>query len=411
MSQIAALVLLLFIGGAAAVTDWRERRVPNRLVLLALGAAAGWTLFQFAGSALGHLGRSWRGFGAYYLPWRWYPRLAEHVLLSLTAGWTLWRLDVWPAGDAKLYLALSALLPLVDGNLSGFPSLLFMVLLINIFVPAGLLFAAEGTAALILGAPAALARAPWSALGRGPWPAVKGALDVAKVRLIEFYPRRWQAAMIGVNLASLFFVLRVIERKLGERPIGAFGHVAVFLVMYAAWGRIAPVLRRPAAGAVGLSAALVGAVAAAAAGADLTAMIRRTAENVLGFGFLLSLARLAFDRQLELAGLGSMAAEDLRAGAIPTDEAWSAFSGDPALARVLDERRRDGLSALEAAAVRAWMKARGTSALAVHRAVPFAAWILIGTVLTLWRPGTVVSWLLPYAAAAWRVARAAGGTP
>lgn len=405
MSAIAALALVLLVGGAAAVTDWRERRVPNRLVLLALGAAAAWVLVQLAGSALGGLGWSPLGFGAYYLPWRWYPRVAEHALLSLAAGWTLWRLDVWPAGDAKLYLALSSLLPLVDANLPGFPSLLFMVLLINIFVPAGLLFAAEGTASLILGAPAALARAPWSALGRGPWPAVKGALDVAKVRFLEFYPKRWQAAMVAVNLASFFFLLRVIERRLGERPIGGFGRVMLFLVMYAVWGRAAPLLRRPLTGAFALAAALIGAVAASIAGVDLAAMILLSARNALGFGFFLSLARLAFDRQLENAGLGRLAADDLRAGTIPTDEAWTSLSGDPGLARVLDARRRDGLSAPEAAAVKAWLKARGGGELAVHRAVPFAAWILIGSVLTLWRPGTVVSWMMPYAEAAWRAAR------
>ena len=79
------------------------------------------------------------------------------------------------------------------------------------------------------------------------------------------------------------------------------------------------------------------------------------------------------------------------------------------MARCLDERRRDGLSASEASAVKAWLKARGSADLAVHRAVPFAAWILIGAVLTLWRPGTVVSWMLPYAENVWRTACSAGG--
>lgn len=400
MSEIAALALLLLVGGAAAVTDWRERRVPNRLVLLALGACALWVLGELAGSALGAL-----GLRSYSLPWAWYPRIAEHVLLSLTAGWTLWRLDVWPAGDAKLYLALSSLLPLVDRNLSGFPSLLFMVLLVNIFVPAGLLFAAEGTASMIRSAPAALAASSWPSLGRGPWAAVKGAGDVARVRFAEFYPKRWQAAMVAASLGSFFFVLRVVERKVGEKPIGAFGHVLLFLVLYAAWGRVAPLLRKPAAAALGLGASLAGAAAATAAGIDLASLVRASAESFLGFGFFLSLARLAFERPLVLAGLGRLPADELRAGTIPTDEAWTSLSGDPGLASLLDERRRDGLSAPEAEAVKAWLKARGRTELPVHRAVPFAAWILVGAVLTLWRPGTVVSWMMPYAEAAWRAAR------
>jgi Flp pilus assembly protein protease CpaA len=401
MSALASFALLLFVGGAAAVTDWRERRVPNRLVLLALSAVAAWTAVQFASSVLGHLGRRWLGLGAYYLPWRWYPRVAAHVLLSLTAGWTLWRLDVWPAGDAKLYLALSALLPFVDPNLPGFPSLLFMVLLINIFVPAGLLFAAEGTAGMMREAPAALAR--------GPWPAVKGAGDRIRVRLKELYARRAQAALVAFNLAALFFVLRVLEQKLRARVFGGLGHVAIFLLLYAAWGRAAPILRRPSAGAAALAAAAIGAVVASTSGGDLLVLLRRAAGGVVSFGFFLSIARMAFDRQLESAGLGRLPADDVRAGTIPTDEAWTALNGDPRLARLLDERRRDGLSADEASAVKNWLRSSGTADLPVHRAVPFAAWILIGAVLTVWRPGTVVSWLAPYAERAWRSAAAAGG--
>ncbi|MDE2491346.1 MAG: prepilin peptidase, partial [Elusimicrobia bacterium] len=251
MSGGSSLALLLFVGGASAVADWRERRVPNRLILLGLGAAAALAAVQLAGSVLGSMGRSWLGLGALYMPWRWYPRLAAHAGLSLAAGWTLWKLDVWPAGDAKLYLALSALLPFVDPNIPGFPRLLFMVFLINVFVPAGLVFALEG---LARGA------ASWAAaLAGGPWLVAKAAADRGLVRLREFAALRWQAAALVVNLAALFFVLQAGERVLSGPGAGPLVRIAAFLLMYALWDRLAPVLRRPRAGFAALAAFLLAA--------------------------------------------------------------------------------------------------------------------------------------------------------
>jgi len=399
MSEISSLALLLFVGAAAAFTDWRERRVPNRLVLLGLGAALAAASLQLAGSVLGHLGRRWLGVGEFYMPWRWYPDVAAHAGLSLAAGWTLWRLDVWPAGDAKLYLALSTLLPFVDPNLAGFPHLLFMVFLINVFVPAGLLFAAEGFARLAAAAPAALAA--------GPWVALKAAGDRARVRAREVFDRRWQAAALVVNLASLFLALRLAERRLNAQGLGPLGRVAVFLLMYAAWDRLSPILRRPRVGLAALAFFSAAACAAAASGADLLDLLARTARSVLGFGFFLSLARTACHGSLLRAGRVRAAPAELRRGVILGDETWASLSADPEAAAVLGPRRCDGLTEAEAAALRGRLAARGE--LTVRRAVPFAVWILLGAALTLWRPGTVVSWLLPFAEKGWRLLSAGRG--
>ena len=55
---------------------------------------------------------------------------------SAAAGVILWYAEVWPAGDAKFFMLVSAALPLADPYLRGFPNYLFLNLLINIFVAA-----------------------------------------------------------------------------------------------------------------------------------------------------------------------------------------------------------------------------------------------------------------------------------
>ncbi|MEK7382295.1 MAG: hypothetical protein AAB262_03305, partial [Elusimicrobiota bacterium] len=185
--------VILLVGGVAAASDWRNNRVPNRLILFGLAAFMAGVACNLASSCLGGRGLRWLDLGEYYLPWRFFPMLGAHAFLSLIAGWTLWRLDIWPAGDAKLYITLSWLLPLANANLSGFPSLLFIVFLINCFVPPGLLFACEAIVRL--------AAAALSLFSKGVVYAVKAVCDRAARRIRDIRLLRLEVAAQSVNLA------------------------------------------------------------------------------------------------------------------------------------------------------------------------------------------------------------------
>jgi len=66
--------------------------------------------------------------------------LFSNLLFAIAVGFGLWHLCIWTAGDGKLFIAFAALIPLSSysfGYMEWIPS---MVLLINVFVPATLLF-------------------------------------------------------------------------------------------------------------------------------------------------------------------------------------------------------------------------------------------------------------------------------
>jgi len=384
VSGNAFLGVILLIGGAATASDWQENRVPNRLVLLGLAAFAGGLAYHLASSALGHRGLRWLDLGEYYLPWRFFPMLGVHALLSLAAGWTLWRLDIWPAGDAKLYIVLSWLLPLADANLSGFPSLLFLVFLVNCFVPPGLLFAGE---ALIR-----LAEAVQSFFGDGVVVAAKASCDRIMRRVKDLRLFRLEAAALLVNLACLFFVMRFTQAILHRQPLGPFGQLMVFLAMLAVWQRLAALFHRPSLGAAALCVFCGCALSAVAAGLDLAGLLWSTAKTMVNFGFFLSLAHMVFNHVIERSSRTEIPPEELRPGALLCDEAWEALSKDADAREIVEERNCDGLTAVEAEAIRGRMSSRGERSLSVYRTVPFAAWIFLGAILTLTRRGTVVAW-------------------
>ncbi len=366
------------------MSDWRESRVPNRLVLLGLAAFAGGLVYHLLSSVLGH--RGWRllDIGEYYLPWRFFSMLGVHAILSLIAGWTLWRVDVWPAGDAKLYIVISWLLPLANANLTGFPRLLFIVLLINCFVPPGILFACEGVIRLAAAVPAFFSE--------GIFRALKSAVSRVVRRIKDLRPMRLEVAALLVNLACLFFVMRLLEAQLHRQPFGALGQLAVFLSMLVVWPRLVVLLYRPRLGAAALCLFFVGAVCAVVAGLDLGAVVWRAAKMMVNFGFALSLARVVFSRVIERSSLRDVAPDELRPGALLADTEWEALSKDEGSRGIVEERNCDGLTRVEAEALRSSLSGRGVRSLCVYRTVPFAAWIFLGTVLTLAHQGTIVSW-------------------
>lgn len=384
MTGNAFLGLIVFIGGAATASDWQQNRVPNRLALLGLVAFAGGVAYHLAASTLGYRGLRWLDMGEYYLPWRFFPMLGAHALLSLTAGWTLWRLDIWPAGDAKLYIVLSWLLPLANANLSGFPLLLFIVFLINCFVPPGLVFAGEAIVRLAAAVP------PIFSEGIGV--AVKSTCDRVVRRVKDLQPFRLQAVALLINLACLFFIMRLAEARLHRQPLGSFGQLMIFIAMLAVWQRIAALFYRPRLGAAALCIFCACAVSAVVSGMGLAGILWRTAKTTVNFCFFLSFARMAFDHVIERSSRRDILPEELRPGALLSDEAWEALSQDLNARGIVEERNCDGLTAGEAEALRSRMTARGERSLSVYRTVPFAAWIFLGAILTLARRGTVVVW-------------------
>ncbi|MBI3566122.1 MAG: prepilin peptidase [Elusimicrobia bacterium] len=405
MTALACYAFLLALGAAASFQDWRERKIRNRLILAGLAFAAAAAGGLFLNSLAGHW--RWRlgPIGEFYLPARFYPRLALHAALSLGAGFLVWRLSVWPAGDAKLFALLALLAALVDPNLPGFPSYLFLLLLINIFVPAGLVFAVETVAKAVLRL-RALGELDWRV-----WPKAKAEMVV--VRLRDLWPHRFDYFVLAVNLLALFLGLQAAQARFFRAVAEPGRSLGTFAFAFVCWQGGASVLRDRR---VGLAA--FAALCAAAAGGALFggwpggARLRDAARMTLNFGLLLSFGRLAFDWFIERDSLRELPAEQVELGTVLADQTWSALSAEKELAGRMGARCVDGLTEQDARTLKAWLGGKGAPAVAAYRTIPFAFWIFLGTLLTLSSRANAVALLAPWLGRA-RAALAAalGGGP
>lgn len=379
----AYLTGALAFGAAVALHDRRTRRVPNRAIAAGLALAFAGYAWLALNTALGSTGRVAAGLGRLYLPWSFFAASALHLTLALAAAVALWRLGAWPAGDAKLYLTLAALLPLAEPNLFGFPKVPFLALLINTFLPAGLFFAADACVST-------LAR-------RSPGETLKGRLvgTVEKTlrRLSELKPFAGRYAALTLNAYLFFVVTQFAARLLAPRLNDPLGQAGLFLALALVWRPLRGALSRPAATAA-LSASLAAAHWAAPS-IDWPGLFQRAVLSWLGFGVALAALQSAIAGWLRRLERRVAPTAELDSGCLLDDGEWERVQ---ALARERGEepprRYADGLSADEAASARRWLESAGVQEVGVMRAAPFSAWIVLGAALTLFSRRHAAYWLV-----------------
>lgn len=389
MTSVLYYGMFVSLASVISFEDWRERKIRNSLILLGLLACGAGMLFLLTNSVLGvNHARFWL-LGEYYLPLRFYPKMIAHVALSLAAGVGFWRWSIWPAGDAKFFALAAFFTALIDPNLPGFPQLLFLILLINIFVPAGILFTAETIVKLALAIPQ---------LRKVDWPMrLKAWGEVVEIRFRETWPYRVEYLILFVNLFVFFFALQIGASRFGRLMPEPWGSLSIFVLMFAFWGRLTLVLRNKFVGAAAFSAlCLVAPVGVLYLGWDVRGGFAAAGRMVFNFGMLLSVGRVLFSWIIERDSLRELQVENLKYGDILSDSTWAQISAEPELAGKMSERYVDGLTHGDAATLKAWLQSRKASDYSVYHTIPFALWIFLGTLLTISYRGSVVTALAPY---------------
>lgn len=386
MIRLLASAALAAVGAAAVHGDLRYRRISNRWILAGLvAAAAGYCLLAVRAAAA-----SWgSSVGELLLPrftGGFFAAAALHLGVTCLATVALWRLRVWPAGDAKLFAVMALLVPLIDPVLPGFPGALAIWMLVNTFVPAGLFVLAKvGWDAAAwgggcLGSPGELRRR------------VQAAASKTAVRLVQEWGRREAWLTLGASLLALLVFIQPLL-QLAAPDGGVASRLALFFGMYVVWDRLGAFLRRR-------TTALAAVLAAGGLllpmgvwwGWDITGRCLEGLRLLFGFTLFLMVGRTLLVRYLEKAGACAVEPGDLRAGMILTREGWSAVeaAGVAGLPRYAD-----GLSQEEVAEIQSQAAARGRSLrLEIHRASPFAPWLVAGTLWTLACDRNAAEWLV-----------------
>ena len=384
--------ILLLMGLVVSFEDWREKKIRNKWIFSGLALVLGGYGYLFINSMLGYSKHLWMGMGEIYLPWSFYPMAAGHAALVVVTGLLTWWLRLWPAGDAKLYILFGMLVALVDHNIRGFPYLVFLKLLINIFVPAGLWVLATVLVGSALSLPGALFRSLRPIV---IYRAVTGFYDRTTKRMRDIWPYRYGFLVYFLNIAVMFFTVHLIENRFAAMSFlkGPLGRLMLMGAMFLVWDPISRVFKGKKFWRSWVVLLAWWLMDPPLREIDMFKAAEDALITVVIFGILLTALRTAVGLILRRESEETLDAENLAPGMILSQSAWESLRD---FGRERDEeapgRYADGLFPDEVAKLKSW-KEVPKFVVTVYRSTPFAFWVFYGTLLTLLVPKNAVYWL------------------
>lgn len=372
MNTVSLIFLAVFTAWAARVVarDMATRKIPNASVLagaklIAAGIAAA-ALYTW----LGHAGRVQS-----FLNANFYLLFAVHVFWSAAAGVILWYAEVWPAGDAKFFMLVSAALPLADPYLRGFPNYLFLNLLINIFVAAA--FWAVG--GYLASGFTSVAPADFFA----------GLRDDVKRRFGELAGgrNRAAAALLVVNMGFLFLLQQVLSMEARGFVSRFFSRADIlFFFMFILWDKVgAAFASRRWAVFSGVCYALYFLLGFLLFRERLLALLAAAGMNVLKFSLLLFVGRFMLEFLMEKKDTVSVTAAELEPGMVLSSASARTLRGNPVFDGLFEDCFKDGLTDEQSEALKGWLTRLPVRdpKIEIVRGRPFALWIFAGAALLL----------------------------
>ncbi len=373
------LFLFLAFGIAASVSDIATRRVSNRLISMAFLSILVGYAFLLIETLLGSHKIVWMGIGERYLPYSFYRGVVINLLLCAISAVVLWRRRIWPAGDAKFFVATSLFLPLIRVDIPGFPDWIFLKLLINTFIPAAVFIVIVSAIqeASVLGSfslSEILDQSPkvfrrWS--GSVEFPSNRKHLALIAGRFILF------AALIQILMSAL-------------NIFGAFPRLILYLFSYLIWQWLYRFVRF---NFFGVLVAVVLVLCAFLAHSNFFSLIIRGTFLALGFVPFFLLLRF-LEAHLQSSRAHMVKISEISQGDVLDDESWRKLYGLCCAADSSCDLRRyaDGLSPEDIRVIRRCCPL--DSMVTVLETRPFAFWVFLGALWTLYTHEIVLRWPL-----------------
>ena len=372
MKNISLLFLAAFAAWAVTMVsrDLATRKIPNSGIITGL---------KLLGAALAVFGAyTWLGYTGradsfYNLNFYWLFCL--HLFWSVLAGVILWYAEIWPAGDAKFFILVSAALPLANPFLKNFPSHLFLSLLINIFLAAA--FWAVGShiaSGFAAASPADFFSERWREV---------------KKRASELFAGKNQlaAAAYAVNLGFIFLLQQVLSLEARGFVSRFFSRGdLLFFFLFILWDKVGGVFRsRRWILVSGVSYLLYFFLGYFFFRERLWLMLGTAGTNVVKFSLLLFMGRFMLEFLMERKDTVYLGPAEVEPGTVLSAKAAREFRANPVFEGLFDDCFKDGLTAEQAEAVRAWLGKLPVKDPKVEavRGRPFALWIFAGAALQL----------------------------
>lgn len=383
--NIVALLAYLLWSIDVVRCDIESNKIPNRKIILGFKILIVLFVLSFLFSFLGE-----RGVAISHFNFLFYKMFFINFLYAFSAAIVLWYGEIWPAGDAKFFILSIAFLPFINENSAGFPHYLWLSILINIFVIAGvyslLKFIVE-TFTL------------WRKEDDLAFLEIKQAIEKIKnwksktpiLRAII------EVLVITLSVGIIFTAHQMVNIYLRGAILSHFKRVDVFyFLMFFLWDRIRAIFKSKIWKVI---------LALLYAGYFIFGLIcfpyniltyaEKAFSNVLKFGIILMVGRFIFEYLIERRNVIFVSKEELKPGMILSTKDSRAIKTDSSLKELFEDYFKDGLSPQQVAGLREWLERHPVpnAKLEIIKGKAFALWILLGCLIEIIFNKSVLTWL------------------
>lgn len=372
MKTVSLIFLAAFTAWCASVVsrDLATRKITNASILMGLKLLAAGLAGLGVYTWLGYTGRAQS-----FLTYSFYGMFLLHFFWSALAGIILWYAEVWPAGDAKFFILVSAALPLCNPFMRNFPGFLFLSLLINIFVAAA--FWAVGSYLA-----SGFASASPSDFFSEIWKDLKKRLaDLAAGK------NKLLVAAAILNLGFVFLLQQVISLE-ARGFISRFFSRAdlLFFFLFILWDKVGDVFNSRRWVIISAVCYLLYFFLGYFLFRERLWLLFLTAgTNLFKFGLLLFFGRFMLEFLMERKDIQYLTPAELEPGVVLSSRSIRDFKANETFEGLFDDCFKDGLTAEQVTALREWLKKlpMRDPKVEVIRGRPFALWIFAGAALLL----------------------------
>ncbi len=368
MFQWGTFSALLFFGFLSSLQDFITRRVSNRIIFPMMSGAV---LFLFLEVF----------FNRSALPKPWVGFLSIHLFLCALTALFLWYQRIWPAGDAKIFFIFSILVVMIRPWLWSFPYWTFLHLAINIFFPSVCFILS-----ILIYQKFHELKKMFSVSVREWIPGVKRALRVLCSRLPA--NRRVLLTLIG-NIIIIPTMIQSFQRVVPHSFFKPFQFI-VYVFLYLFWGTVYKYLQERY---ILFIVVLLLAEFAHKIHESIFTIVSKNLYFSCGFMIFASTFGI-LSYYLKMLRVRRSETSNLNQGDILSDKSWSEM--EELCAKTGSEheflRYADGLSQEDIAVIRSSCPAEKEVIVCETR--PFAFWIFIGALWTLFSAQTFPQWLI-----------------
>jgi hypothetical protein len=361
-------------GWTVAAGDLKVKKIPNRKILAGLAAALAALLLYALETALGGAGLS-----ADYLGWRFYGYYLFSLAVSSAVGIFLWYGEVWPAGDAKFFMASLALLPLINYQIRSFPKTLWLSILINSFVLAAVYYIFRFLAQTYRG---------WKSGDQDrlrKWAAIRRDLLAGLNSLRGANSGR--AALAAVSLFLIFFLYKTAAFALTGRLQQLVPDInLVFFLLFIGWDKVSRfVTGIKFKSALGLLVLGYFGYGLLNFRSELLLSVQYSVWNVLKFSVVLGAGRFVLVYLLEKFSTVEVSAAEVAPGMILSPRYFNIIRRDSFFEGGFEDSFRDGITEEEAGRLKEWVAKipHESPKIEVLTGTPFAVWLFAGCLFQL----------------------------